>query len=98
MFLFCCLFLLSAFFYFVISLNVIFYLLLKYLKIKCTKTTNKFSGCTQIGSKRPRYAWDLPSKPDGFRLGNLLDRKKAGFEKLEQHDSDDEKATAVLTT
>lgn len=37
---------------------------------------------------RRRHAWDFPTvKTDGFKLGNLLERKR-GFEKLDQEASD----------
>lgn len=39
---------------------------------------------------RRRHAWDFPTvKTDGFKLGNLLERKR-GFEKLDQEASDEE--------
>lgn len=39
---------------------------------------------------RRRHAWDFPTvKTDGFKLGNLLERKH-GFEKLDQEASDEE--------
>lgn len=43
-----------------------------------------------FGAQNRRHAWDFPSvKPDGFKLGNILDRKR-GFEKLNQEASDEE--------
>lgn len=42
----------------------------------------------QDSRNRRRHAWDFPTvKTDGFKLGNLLERKR-GFEKLDQEASD----------
>lgn len=39
---------------------------------------------------RRRHAWDFPTvKTDGYKLGNLLERKQ-NFVKLDQEASDDE--------
>ncbi|XP_055916821.1 peptidyl-alpha-hydroxyglycine alpha-amidating lyase 1 isoform X2 [Eupeodes corollae] len=47
-------------------------------------------GCLPFGVKNRRHAWDFPSKPEGFKLGGLLDHRKRGFEKLDQNASDEE--------
>ncbi|XP_055840109.1 peptidyl-alpha-hydroxyglycine alpha-amidating lyase 1 [Episyrphus balteatus] len=47
-------------------------------------------GCLPFGVKNRRHAWDFPTKPEGFKLGGLLDHRKRGFEKLDQNASDEE--------
>lgn len=47
-------------------------------------------GCLPHDTRNRRHAWDFPTvKTDGFKLGNLLERKH-GFEKLDQEASDEE--------
>lgn len=53
-------------------------------------SSNKYKK-KQVSRNRRRHAWDFPTvkKTDGFKLGNLLERKH-GFEKLDQEASDEE--------
>lgn len=49
----------------------------------------------QDSRNRRRHAWDFPTvKTDGFKLGNLLERKR-GFEKLDQEASDEEPSSST---
>lgn len=50
---------------------------------------------TSDSRNRRRHAWDFPTvKTDGFKLGNLLERKR-GFEKLDQEASDEEPSSST---
>lgn len=50
--------------------------------------TKKYKKPDSDSRNRRRHAWDFPTvKTDGFKLGNLLERKR-GFEKLDQEASD----------
>lgn len=44
-------------------------------------------GCCSRGGRKRKHAWELNRE---FKLGNLLDSKHEGFEKLGQEASDDE--------
>lgn len=51
---------------------------------------NQYKKKKSDSRNRRRHAWDFPIvKTDGFKLGNLLERKR-GFEKLDQEASDEE--------